>query len=87
MATTHDSDATPGTLKAALILWMALMAGLLGYSIATADATAADDHGTAESSESHGEEPKEGEGDGHGSPGAASPGSPAASPASTESPH
>ncbi|HEX9695575.1 MAG TPA: hypothetical protein VGB64_04600 [Actinomycetota bacterium] len=51
--TTHDSNATPGPLKVALALWMALMAGLLGYSIATADATSEDAH-PAESVEDNG---------------------------------
>ncbi|HVL90151.1 MAG TPA: hypothetical protein VM841_07960 [Actinomycetota bacterium] len=78
MATTQDPNATPGTLKAALVLWMALMAGLLGYSIATADPNAADDHKKSESSESHGEEKPAGDA-GHDEP--------AASPEGEASPH
>lgn len=89
MSTTQDPNATPGSLKAALFLWMALMAGLLGYSISTADATAEDDHGTVESSENHGDEtPAPGE-SGHGSPSAEThaPEAPAEGPTASPSAH
>jgi len=51
MATPMDPDATPGTLKAALAVWMLAMAGLLGYSIATAEPSADEPHAPSDTTE------------------------------------
>lgn len=85
MTTTHAEDKTPGTLKAALIVWMLAIGGLLGYSIATTEATAEEDgHAPAESSETGHETPASNTPPGHGGA-SMSPSAPAASPTASAS--
>lgn len=85
MTTTDATEKTPGTLKAALIVWMLAMGGLLGYSIATADATAEEDgHAPAESSETGHETPAPSPSAGTGTA-TTSPSAPAASPTAAAS--